>query len=439
MEWFENVKRYIHLDAEQFAYSLLTRSQRVSHENLRLRDAPYVKGMERWFASKSEMKQGDEDPPPPMFTPFSLRGMTLQNRIVVSPMDMYSALDGTPNDFHLVHLGARALGGAALVMTEMVCVSPEARITLGCTGMYNDAHLEAWTRIVRFVHEWTEAKICFQVGHSGRKGATKLPWEGTDIPLDDSAWERVGPSSVSYGPTLPPPREMTREEMMQVKDQFVRATTMADRAGFDMMELHCAHGYLLSSFLTPVSNRRSDEYGGSLENRMRFPLEVFVAMRKAWPDDKPMSVRVSATDWVEDGLTAQESVAIAQAFVDAGADVIHVSTGQTVSDAKPVFGRLFQTPYSDRIRNEGRVPTIAVGNITEPDQVNSIIAAGRADLVAIGRPHLSDPQWTLHAAAQQGYRGASWPVQYYQGRVQLEREVERAKELLRKPQEKPNV
>ncbi len=441
MEWFENVKRYIHLDAEQFAYSLLTRSQRVSHENLRLRDATYVQGMERWFASKSEKNESGEDhpPPPPMFTPFTMRGMTLSNRIVVSPMDMYSATDGTPNDFHLVHLGARALGGAALVMTEMVCVSPEARITLGCTGMYNEKHLEAWARIVRFVHEWTEAKMCFQVGHSGRKGATRLPWEGTDIPLEIETWERVGPSPVSYGPTLPPPREMTREEMNEVKEHFVRATIMAATAGFDMMELHCAHGYLLSSFLTPVSNRRLDEYGGSLENRMRFPLEVFSAMREAWPNEKPISVRVSATDWVEDGLTPDESVAIAQAFVDAGADVIHVSTGQTVSDAKPVFGRLFQTPHSDRIRNEGRVPTIAVGNITDADQVNSIIAAGRADLVAIGRPHLSDPQWTLHAAAQQGYRGVSWPVQYYQGRVQLEREVERAKELLRKPQDKANV
>jgi anthraniloyl-CoA monooxygenase len=308
-----------------------------------------------------------------------------------------------------------------------VCVSPEARITLGCTGMYNDEHLEAWTRIVKFVHEWTGAKICFQLGHSGRKGATRLPWEGTDIPLDDS-WERVGPSPLQYGPTLPPPREMSRDDMEEVKQHFVRATRMAERAGFDMVELHCAHGYLLSSFLTPVSNRRTDEYGGAVENRMRYPIEVFSAMRDVWPDEKPMSVRVSATDWVEDGLTPDESVAIGKAFIDAGADIIHVSTGQTVSDAKPVFGRLFQTPYSDRIRNEARVPTIAVGNITEADQVNSIIAAGRADLVAIGRPHLSDPQWTLHAAAQQGFAGARWPVQYYQGRTQLEREIARARE-----------
>jgi anthraniloyl-CoA monooxygenase len=427
MEWFENVKRYIHLEPEQFAYSLLTRSQRVSHENLRIRDSTYVEGMERWFASRAAISGDVAEAAPPMFTPFRLRAMTLQNRVIVSPMDMYSAVDGVPNDFHLVHLGARALGGAALVMTEMVCVSPEGRITLGCTGLYNEEQLEGWRRIVRFVHEWTDAKICLQLGHSGRKGSVKLPWEGSDIPLDES-WVRVGPSPIEYGPTLPAPREMCRADMDEIKSQFARATGMAGDAGFDMIELHCAHGYLLSSFLTPVSNRRKDEYGGSTENRMRYPLEVFTAMRSIWPEHKPMSVRVSATDWVEDGLTTDESVQIGKGFVAAGADVIHVSTGQTVSDARPVFGRLFQTPYSDRIRNEGRVPTIAVGNITEADQVNSIIAAGRADLVALGRPHLADPQWTLHAAAQLGYSGVKWPVQYYQGRTQLEREAARARE-----------
>ncbi len=441
MEWFENVKRYIHLEPEQFTYSLLTRSQRVSHENLRLRDATYVSGMERWFASRAATVAVALDAPrspmtrkseaatgqtvPPMFTPFKLRGMALHNRVIVSPMDMYSAHAGMPNDFHLVHLGARALGGAALVMTEMVCVAPEARITLGCTGLYTEEHRDAWRRIVNFAHEWSDAKICVQLGHSGRKGSTKLPWEGTDIPLDAENWGCLGPSPVSYGPTLPPPREMTHDDMRRVVDDFVKSTRMAEEAGFDMIEVHCAHGYLLSSFLTPVSNQRSDVYGGSLSNRLRFPLEVFAAMRQAWPAHKPMSVRVSATDWVEDGLTADESVAIGEAFVKTGADVIHVSTGQTSSSAKPVFGRLFQTPYSDRIRNEARVPTIAVGNITEYDQVNSIIAAGRADLVAIGRPHLSDAAWTLHAAAQQGYAGARWPVQYYQGRVQLERAIEK--------------
>ena len=424
MEWFENVKRYIHLEPEQFTYSLLTRSQRVSHENLRMRDATYLTAVERWFASKAS--DTEAEPVPPMFTPFQLRRMSLHNRIIVSPMDMYSATDGVPNDFHLVHLGARAIGGAALVMTEMVCVSPEARITLGCTGLYTEEQLEAWRRIVQFVHEWSDAKICLQLGHSGRKGSVKLPWEGTDMPLDES-WQRVGPSPIEYGPTLPPPREMTYAEMEEIESQFVRATVMGNDAGFDMIELHCAHGYLLSSFLTPISNKRTDEYGGPVENRMRYPVEVFTAMRDMWPDEKPMSVRVSATDWIEDGLTPEESVAIGKAFVEAGADVIHVSTGQTVSNAKPVFGRLFQTPYSDRLRNEGRVPTIAVGNITDADQVNSIIAAGRADLVAIGRPHLSDPQWTLHAAAQLGYSGAHWPVQYYQGRTQLEREIARSR------------
>ena len=468
MEWFEHVKRYVHLPPEQFAYSLLTRSQRVSHENLRLRDLTYVEGMERWFASHASLiergigketgensgippgrafrdrfdstdkgskwtrpgKTTEEQAPPPMFTPFHLRGMTLSNRVIVSPMDMYSARDGTPNDFHLVHLGSRALGGAALLMTEMVCVSAEGRISLGCTGLYSSEHLSCWRRIVDFVHEYSDAKICLQLGHSGRKGSTCLPWEeGDDIPIPDGGWETIGPSAIAYAPTMPAPREMRRADMDRVRDEFVRSTRLAVATGFDMMELHCAHGYLMSSFLTPVSNHRTDEYGGSLENRLRFPLDVFRAMRAEWPEEKPMSVRVSATDWVEDGLTADESVAIAQAFVDAGADIIHVSTGQTTTEAKPVFGRLWQTPYSDRIRNEARVPTIAVGNITEADQVNSIIAAGRADLVAIGRPHLADPQWTLHAAAQLGFSGMRWPVQYYLGRVQLEREVQRAKEM----------
>ncbi|HUQ18318.1 MAG TPA: bifunctional salicylyl-CoA 5-hydroxylase/oxidoreductase [Gemmatimonadaceae bacterium] len=442
MEWFEHVKRYMHLPAEQFAYSLLTRSQRVSHENLRLRDSTYLTDVERWFSSTASQtdeshskwtragKDADEAPPPPMFTPFQLRGMKLSNRVIVSPMDMYTAVDGTPNDFHLVHLGARGLGGAALVMTEMVCVSAEGRISLGCTGMYRAEHLEQWRRIVSFVHEYSDAKICLQLGHSGRKGSTCLPWqEGDDIPIPEGGWETIGPSPVAYAPTMPPPREMTEEEMLRVRDEFVRTTQMAIDAGFDMIELHCAHGYLLSSFLTPVSNKRTDKFGGSLENRLQFPLAVFAAMRAAWPEDRPMSVRVSATDWVEDGLTPDESVEIAKAFVNAGADIIHVSTGQTTPEAKPVFGRLWQTPFSDRIRNEAKVPTIAVGNITDPDQVNSIIAAGRADLVAIGRPHLADPQWTLHAAAHLGFAGIRWPVQYYLGRTQLEREVQRAKEI----------
>ncbi|HEX5581132.1 MAG TPA: bifunctional salicylyl-CoA 5-hydroxylase/oxidoreductase, partial [Gemmatimonadaceae bacterium] len=363
--------------------------------------------------------------PPPMFTPFRLRALTLHNRVVVAPMDMYSATDGTPNDFHLVHLGARALGGAALVMTEMVCVAPDARISLGCTGMYTAGHESHWRRVVDFVHQWTPARICLQLGHSGRKGGTRLPWEGADFPIPDLAWDRVSPSPLPYNEHIPAPREMTRADMDAVRDAFARATEMGARAGFDMVEMHAAHGYLLSSFLTPVSNQRRDAYGGSLENRLRFPLEVFRAMRDAFPADRPMSVRISATDWVEEGLTPDESVVIGRAFHDAGADIIHVSTGQTTPDARPVYGRLYQTPYSDRIRNEARVPTIAVGNVTEADQVNAIVASGRADLVALGRPHLTDPQWTLRAAAELGWREMPWPRQYHLGRLQLERETER--------------
>jgi anthraniloyl-CoA monooxygenase len=424
MEWFEHVKRYIALEPEQFTYSLLTRSQRVSHENLRIRDREYLHGVERWFASQSQSgpaKAGSSSCPP-MFTPYRLRDMTLVNRVVVAPMDMYSAVDGTPTDFHLTHLGTRALGGAGLVITEMTCVSPEARISLGCTGMYTDEHLQAWQRIVRFVHEQSQAKICLQLGHSGRKGSTKLPWEGTDAPLDTDNWEVVAPSSIRYAAALQLPRTMTLADMDLVRDQFVASTRMAVDAGFDMLELHCAHGYLLSSFITPLSNQRKDDYGGSPERRLRYPLEVFSAMRAVWPSERPMSVRISATDWVDGGVTGDESVHIARAFVDAGADIIHVSTGQTSMDAKPVYGRMFQAPYSDQIRNEARVPTIAVGNITEADQVNGLIAAGRADLCALARPHLVDPFWTLHAAAELGYHDQRWPPPYLTGKRQLERE-----------------
>jgi anthraniloyl-CoA monooxygenase len=468
MEWFENVKRYIHLDPPQFAYSLLTRSQRVSHENLRLRDDVYLAGVERWFAAtatagyrgqgtgdreertederrKTEDESGQEDerltipqsairnpqsdPPPPMFTPFRLRSMTLENRVVVSPMDMYSAEDGVPNDFHLVHLGSRAMGGAGLVVTEMTCVSPEARITLGCTGMYAPEHMTEWKRICEFVHQWSRAKICLQLGHSGRKGAVESGLERADTPLEDGAWQTMAPSPLPHRPGMGVPREMTRADMEQVRDDFVRATEMAITSGFDMLELHCAHGYLLSSFITPLANRRTDEYGGSLENRLRFPLEVFAAMRAVWPEERPMSVRISATDWVEGGIAGEDAVAISRAFYGIGADIIHVSTGQTAADARPVYGRMFQTPYSDQIRNEAGIPTIAVGNITEADQVNSIIAAGRADLCALARPHLSDPYWTLHAAAEQGYTAQHWPPQYRSGKQQLERQIQRAAEM----------
>ncbi len=447
MEWFENVRRYIHLAPEQFAYSLLTRSQRVSHENLRLRDRGYLEGVERWFASResgignreSELRRDASIPdsrfpipattqaPPPMFTPYRLRSLTLRNRVVVSPMDVYSATDGVPNDFHLVHLGARALGGAGLVFTEMACVSPEGRITLGCTGMYTSEHVRGWKRIVDFVHERTPAAVCLQLGHSGRKGSTKLGLEGTDIPMDEGNWEVMAPSPLAHRPTMQVPRVMSRADMETVRDQFARSTAMAIDSGFDMVELHCAHGYLLSSFITPLANQRTDEYGGPLENRLRFPLEVFTAMRAVWPSDRPMSVRISATDWVEGGVTGEHAVHIAHAFMAAGADIIHVSTGQTSPNANPVYGRMWQTPFSDRIRNEARIPTIAVGNVTEADQVNSIIAAGRADLVALARPHLSDPAWTLHAAAELGYTDQWWPWQYRSGKQQLERMIERRK------------
>ncbi len=428
MEWFENVPRYVHLEPEQFAYSLLTRSQRVSHENLRLRDRHYLEGVERWLASRASRAQDLTVAPPPAFTPFRLRGLHLHNRIVVSPMDMYSAVDGTPNDFHLVHLGARALGGAALVFTEMTCVTPQGRISPADAGMYADEHMYAWRRITNFVHEWTPAKICLQLGHSGPKGSTRRMWEGMDEPLPEGNWEVIGPSAIAYAPGNQVPRVMQRADMDDVLQAFVRATEMGIEAGFDMLELHCAHGYLLSSFITPLCNQRTDEYGGPLENRLRFPLEVFTAMRAAWPEDKPMSVRISATDWVDGGVGGAEAVLIARAFVNAGADIIHVSTGQTSKDARPVYGRMFQTPFSDWIRNEARVPTIAVGNITEIDQINAIIAAGRADLVALGRPHLSDPHWTLRAAAELGWRDQAWPPQYYTGKQQLERLMERAKQ-----------
>ncbi|MBV9737835.1 MAG: bifunctional salicylyl-CoA 5-hydroxylase/oxidoreductase [Candidatus Eremiobacteraeota bacterium] len=424
-EWFENVARYAVLPPEQFAYSLLTRSQRISHENLRLRDKGYVERMETWLAERA----ADGSQPtaiPPMFTPFRLRELQLRNRVVVSPMDMYSAVDGIPNDFHLVHLGTRAIGGAALVYTEMTCVSPEGRITYGCTGMYDRAQVVAWKRIVDFIHDWTPAKICLQLGHSGPKGSTKLMWEGMDEPLAEDNWEVVGPSAVPYGPQNQTPRELTRREMDDIRDQFVRATRMGVEAGFDMLELHCAHGYLLSSFITPLQNRRTDEYGGSLENRLRYPLEVFASMREVWPQEKPMSVRISATDWVDGGITGPDSVEIARAFKEAGVDLIDVSTGQTSREAQPVYGRMWQTPYSDRIRNEVGIATMAVGNIFEPDHVNSIIAAGRADLCALARPHLADPYWTLHAAAQLGYTDMAWPNQYLPGKSQYERNLARA-------------
>jgi anthraniloyl-CoA monooxygenase len=445
-EWFENIDRYANLQPLQFAYSLLTRSQRVSHENLRLRDSNFLGRVESWFAGAAERglpsphganvsgasanaRLEARAPTPPMFVPLHLRDMEIANRVVVSPMCQYSAEDGTPNEFHFVHYGARAMGGAGLIFTEMTDVSADARITPACAGMYKPEHVKAWKRIVDYVHAHSHAKIALQLAHAGRKGSTRVPWSDdpndktdyTDAPLENGNWPLIAPSPIPWSGANATPREMARADMDRVKSNFVRATLMGEEGGFDMLELHCGHGYLLSSFLTPVSNQRTDEYGGSIENRLRYPLEVFEAMRAAWPKHKPMSVRVSATDWCDEGLTADDSIAIAEAFAQAGADLIDVSAGQTTPLARPVYGRMFQTPFCDRIRNEARVKTMAVGNIYEPDHVNSILAAGRADLCALARPHLMDPNWTLRAAAELDWRGVQPPKQYRTGYAQMQR------------------
>ncbi|MBU6362451.1 MAG: bifunctional salicylyl-CoA 5-hydroxylase/oxidoreductase, partial [Chloroflexi bacterium] len=428
-EWFENIKLYTPLDVEQFAYSLLTRSQRISHENLRERDATYVEQIETHIATQSGLPAKAV---PPMFTPFKVRGLTLKNRVVMSPMAQYSCVNGTPDDYYLVHLGSRAHGGAALVFTEMTCVSPDARITPGCAGLYTPEHQAAWKRIVDYVHTRSNAKIALQLGHAGPKGSTQVGWEQADEPLPSGNWPLISASAIAYGPNNQVPRAMTRSDMDAVKADFVQATQMAVNCGFDWLELHCAHGYLLSAFICPLTNRREDEYGGSLANRCRYPLEVFAAMRAVWPADKPMSVRISAHDWAPGGNTVDDAVEIARLFKTAGCDVIDVSSGQTTRQSKPVYGRLYQTPFADRIRNEVGMAAMAVGAIFEPDHVNTIIAAGRADLCAIARPHLADPYWTLHAAAQLGYTGEAgldWPPQYLSGRDQLYRNLARARVL----------
>ena len=420
LEWFEDVERYLHLDPVQFNYSLLTRSQRISHENLRLRDRNWLEGAEAWFQRLAGA--GDNTIRRPMFAPFRLRDMRLKNRVVVSPMAQYKAVDGCPTDWHLVHYGERAKGGAALVCTEMTCVSPEGRITPGCTGMYAPEHEAAWKRIVEFVHAETDAKISCQLGHSGAKGSTQLGWQEMDAPLKSGNWPVMAPSPVAWSERNQRARAMTRADMDRVRDEFVAATEMAARAGFDMLEIHCAHGYLLSSFITPLTNWRSDQYGGALENRMRYPLEIFRAVRAVWPAEKPISVRISANDWVgAEGIEPQDAVGISRMLQEAGVDICDVSAGQTSIKARPVYGRMFQTPFSDRIRNETGMATMAVGNIYEPDHVNSILMAGRADLVCLARPHLANPYWTLHAAAKLGDRGEAWPPPYYAGRDQLYR------------------
>ena len=420
-QWFEQSARHVRGDPQQVMFSMLTRTRRVTHENLRLRDSQYVREVDEWFMKEAaataapSVKGGGHDssgsPTPPMFTPLTLRGMELCNRVVVSPMCQYSATEGVPNEWHLVHLGSRALGGAGLVFAEMTNVSATGRITPGCTGLWNEQQQDAWTRIVDFVHARSPAKIGLQLGHAGRKGATKLMWEGMDAPLGQGAWETLAPSALPWSPNNVAPREMTRADMVTVRDEFVAAARRALAAGFDLLEVHFAHGYLLSSFLTPLSNLRADAYGGDLRGRARYPLEVFEAVRQVW-SHRPLSVRISATDWVPGGFAIEDAIELSSMLKDRGVDLIDVSAGQTSPEARPIYGRAFQTPFSERIRNEVGVATMAVGNILDHDRVNTILAAGRADLVALARAHLANPNFTLHAAVELGYEAQSWPVQY---------------------------
>jgi anthraniloyl-CoA monooxygenase len=423
MEWFENVARYEKLEPLQFTYSLLSGSQRIGHANLKLRDAAFIRRVEIDLAKRIDVAQ----PRPPMFLPFRLRSMQLANRVVVSPMAQYRAQDGVPGDWHMVHYGARATGGAGLLITEMTCTSADARITPGCTGIWNETQAAAWRRIVDFVHTESPAKICLQIGHAGRKGSTQIGWENPDHPLPGGNWRLIAPSPLPYLPGVSQvPRQMNREQMAAIKQDFVHAAHLGESAGFDMIEVHMAHGYLLASFLSPLTNKREDEYGGDVENRLRYPLEVLQAVRAAWPMHKPVSVRLSACDWAEQGLSESDLLAIARTLAAAGADILDISSGQTVPTQKPVYGRMWQTPFSDLIRNTLSVPTIAVGNIFEADHVNSIIASGRADLCAIARPHLADPSWTLQQAAALGYAQQWWPKPYLSAKSQLERNFERA-------------
>ena len=425
--WFEHVRRFWDMHPTRFAFGLMTRSKAITWDNLALRAPAFVAEAQAAFAAE----EGGDPARPPMFQPLRLRGMELANRAVVSPMCLYSAEEGVPTDFHLVHYGARAVGGAGLIFTEMTCPSAEARITPGCTGLWTDAQEAAWTRIVAFVHQHGPTKIALQLGHAGRKGATKLMWEGMDRPLEQGAWPILSASPIPYRPDNQTPREMTRAEMDAVKADFLAAAARGLRCGFDMLELHCAHGYLLASFLSPLTNRRTDDYGGPIANRLRYPVEVFTALRALWPADKPMSVRISATDWADGGISDEDTLAIARAFAAAGCDLIDVSTGQTVHDAAPVYGRMFQVPWSDMIRQEAGIATMCVGNITTADQVNTILAAGRADLVALARPHLTDPSFTLRAAANYGVADIDCPPQYRWGKDALLRNAAREQADLR--------
>jgi anthraniloyl-CoA monooxygenase len=426
-EWFEQVAIKANLEPEQFAYSLVTRSQRVSHESLRARDRSYLESFERWLCRKATHGERDEAVPP-MFLPLDLGASRVPNRVACSPMAMYSAVDGVVNDFHLAHLGTRALGGAGLVFSEMTCVSPEGRITPGCAGLYNDEQMSAYRRIADFVHAHSDAVFALQLGHSGAKGSTRRMWEGENEPLSSGNWPVMSASAVPWSERNQVPKAMTRADMDLVRDQFVAAAERGREAGFDILELHAAHGYLLSSFISPVTNRRTDDYGGTLENRLRYPLDVFRALRAVWPAERAVGIRISATDWVEGGIRIEDSVEIASAFRAAGAAFIDVSAGQVTIEQRPVYGRMFQVPFAERIRLELGMTTLAVGNIYEPDHVNSIVAAGRADLCLLARPHLWDPMWTLRAAAQMGYSGVRWPDPYRSGQRQIETLMRRARE-----------
>jgi len=422
LAWFEHMRRYWGMDPLQFAFGVMSRSKQITWENLELRDPAFVREVQRWFAADVRARGFDIDvanPPVPMFTPFRLRGMTLENRVVVSPMDQYSAVDGVPTDWHFVHYGSRAVGGAGLVYIEMTCTSPEGRISPGCTGLWNEAQRDAFRRIVDFCHANSHAKLCMQIGHSGRKGSTQLGWERIDHPLASGNWPLVSASPIPYyeGESQVP-REMARADMDRVRDEFVRAARLADQAGFDMLELHMAHGYLLASFISPLTNTRGDDYGGPIGNRMRFPLEVFRACRAAWPQEKPMSVRISATDWAPGGLSGEDLMALTRMLKDAGCDLIDCSSGQTVPHQKPVYGRMYQAPFADWVRNEVGIATMTVGAISSADQVNTLLASGKADLVALARPHLANPYFTLQAAAWYQHAGQHWPLPYLSGRDQ---------------------
>jgi anthraniloyl-CoA monooxygenase len=421
LEWFENSSRYKDQDPIQFTFNLMTRSKRITYDNLKARDQVLIGRLDEWYRKEAGApRTRDGKAPAPIFTPYRLRGLELVNRIVVSPMCQYSAVDGAPGDWHLVHLGSRAIGGAGLIITEMTDVTAEGRITLGCTGMYEREHIHAWRRIVDFVHSNSDAKIGIQLAHAGRKGSVRHPWHGDDEPLqvDEGAWETLAPSALPFHAGWPAPKAMSRVDMAAVAGAFIRSAEYATEAGFDLIEVHMAHGYLLSSFISPLTNRREDEYGGSLDNRMRFPLEIFGAMRSVWPEDKPMAVRISASDWMPDGsgLTPEESVEVAKLLAQAGCDLVDVSSGGNVPESKVEYGRMYQVPFADRIRHEAGVAVGAVGALLGADHANTVLAAGRADLAIMARPHLRDAYLTLHAAEHYEYWQQKWPGPYQPGK-----------------------